>query len=124
MYEEYFAFIYIGLIGTLFLVGLKIFYTWKLANFKAKAQVEKRKAQEIPDDELEQYIKNPEETLKALMAKREIFVKSNDVGQLQAIDAQIKGLELITRIPAPARPAVMRIFKKTLKSVEGMIEGI
>ena len=124
MYEEFFPFIYIGLGGALFLVGLKIYYTWKLANFKAKAVIQKKKEQDLPDNELDAYVNNPEETLKTLMAQREVFEKEHDAGKLGAIDAQIKGLELICKIPKPIRPAALRVIKKGLKSVEGMVEGI
>ena len=124
MYEEFFVFIYIGLLGTMFLIGLRIFYTWKLANFKARATIQKKKDQDLPDDELEAYIRNPEETLKTLMAQRQVFEKEHDAGKLGAIDAQIKGLELICKIPAPIRPAAFRVIKKGLKQVEGMVEGI
>ena len=121
MYEEYFNFIYIGFVVVAGLVGFKIIFSYKLAKFKAIEQREKRKEKELPDDELEQYIKNPEKTLEALMAQREVFKK--DPGKVGAIDAQIKGLELLCKIPAPIRPAAMRIMKKGLKSIEGLSDG-
>lgn len=124
MYEEFFPMIYGALFGIFLIAGLKIFYTWKLAKYKAVEQKERRKEKEIPDDELEAYIRNPEETLKTLMAQREVFAKEKDVGKLGAIDAQIKGLELICKIPGPVRPAALRIMKKGLKSIEGMVDGI
>ena len=108
MYEEFFPFIWDGIFGT----------------FATIEQKERRKEKDIPDDELDAYIKHPEETLKTLMAQREVFSKEKDVGKLGAIDAQIKGLELICKIPGPVRPAALRIMKKGLHSIEGMVDGI
>ena len=123
MYEEYFNFIYIGIIGALSVVSFKIIFTYKLAKFKAVEQKVRRQEKDVPDDELEAYIRHPEDTLKTLMAQREVFTKEKDVGKLGAIDAQIKGLELICKIPTPLRPAAVRIMKKGLKSIEGLSDG-
>ena len=123
MYEEYFNFIYLGFIVFAGLVGFKIIFSYKLAKYKAVEQKARRQEKEEPNDEMEAYIKHPEETLKTLMAQREVFVKEKDVGKMGAIDAQIKGLELLCKIPAPIRPAAMRIMKKGLKSIEGLSDG-
>ena len=122
MCEEYFNFVWAVLIIIASVTLTKIIFAYKLTKFKEVAKVQKKKDSEIPDDELEQYVKNPEKTLEALMAQREVF--KNDPGKVGAIDAQIKGLELLCKVPAPARPIVMRIMKKTLASAESMIGGM
>ena len=73
----------------------------------------------MPDDELAAYINNPEETIKILMSKRAL--NKGDAGANATIDQQIKMLEMVAKIPAPMRPTVVKLGKRLMSSIEGVM---
>ena len=53
------------------------------------------------------------------MAKRDLA--KGDAGQTQNIDSQIKMLEMVAKIPAPMRPTMVKLGKRLMSSIEGVI---
>lgn len=119
--EEFTGYIWVAILGTIGLIAFKIQRTWNIQRFKQQVTYEKQVAKEKPTDELSQYLQNPEATIEALMAQREVF--KNDTGKLASIDQQIKMLELVAKIPPPIRPTMVKLGKKLLSGIEGGLGG-
>ncbi len=59
------------------------------------------------------------ETIKILMAKRDL--NKGDAGANATIDQQIKMLEMVAKIPQPMRPTVVKLGKRLMSSIEGVM---
>jgi len=116
------------LIGlTAFLIFFWQFRKWNIEKYKEKnKQVtkEQKQAATIPDQDIQKYIAHPEETIVVLKAQRVIFEKSHDEKGIQGIDNQIKMLETLAQIPAPARPYVAKLGQVLMKKVSSMVEDL
>ena len=113
------GYLWVIIVGTFVLVGLRIWTRFRVNRFNAVVKEQRRKDREMPDDELEAYINNPEETIKILMAKRDL--NKGDAGANATIDQQIKMLEMVAKIPQPMRPTVVKLGKRLMSSIEGVM---
>jgi len=120
--EEYTNFIYliIGLASAILFVWQ--FRTWHVQRAdillkKYRAGIKEDVKLKVNDD-LDQYIKNPEETITALKADRKVKEIEKDQQGMDTIDMQIKAMQLLAQIPKPARKTVARIGGALLSKAE------
>jgi len=127
MIEEFANYIYliIGISG--FILGFWQFRKW----YESRANIQLKKYREgIKQDvklkvnnDLDQYINNPEETIAALKADRIIKEKEHDTKGIETIDLQIKAMQVLAQIPKPARKTVARLGGTLLAKAEKAIQG-
>lgn len=122
MLEEFSGYIWAAILGTIGVIAFKIQRTWNIQKHMEEIKYEKQIQKEKPSDELSQYLMNPEATIEALMAQREVF--KNDAGKTASIDQQIKMLQIVAKIPAPARPTIVKLGKKLIQGIESGLGGI
>jgi len=100
------------------------FRKWNIDKLKQSASNERSRLKDsdkVLDKDIQQYIANPEATIEALMKQRIIKEKSNDKKGIDMIDNQIKMLQVLAQIPAPARPYVAQMGQALMKKVTGIV---
>jgi len=113
-------------VGSFIVIGFWQFRKWNVEKFKEIQKTRKteiKEGKEILDKDMEQYIRNPEETITTLKAQRVIKEKSKDMKGIEIIDNQIKMLEILAQIPAPARPYAAKIGQAAMKKISGMVDS-
>jgi len=126
MIEEFSNYIWvlIGMGG--FIVGFWQFRKWNIEKLKQNNSNDKSKrkaALDIESPELQQYINNPEEAIKVLMADRVIKEKTNDKAGIDNIDYQIKGLQILSQIPKPMRPFAAKLGQTGMKKITSFVDS-
>jgi len=115
------------LIGiTSFIIFFWQFRKWNVEKFKEIQKTKKeelKRAPEIYDKDIQEYIRNPEETINMLKQQRAIKEKSKDQKGIELIDSQIKMLEVLAQIPAPVRPYAGKIGQALMKKVAGLVDN-
>ncbi len=125
MIEEFANYIYliIGISG--FIIGFWQFRKWNIEKFKEKNKQEVKKLKDSPliDQDLAQYINNPELAIKALMIDRAIKEKEGNTKGIESIDGNIKILGYLAQIPAPIRPFAAKLGQAGMKKVSAMVDS-
>jgi len=102
------------------------FRKWNIDKLKQSATNERARLKDsdkIVDQDIQEYISNPEATIEMLMKQRVIKEKSNDKKGIDMIDNQIKMLQVLAQIPAPARPYVAKMGQALMKKVTSMVDN-
>lgn len=102
------------------------FRKWNVEKFKEKQKTHKYEMKVKPselDQDLQQYINNPEEAIRVLMADRVVKEKENNTAGIESIDQQIQMLQFLVKIPRPLRPMASSIGKVAISKIEDMVKG-
>jgi len=78
---------------------------------------------EVLDQDIEQYIRNPEEAIKVLRADRAVKEREKNTKGIEIIDNQIKMLEILQQIPAPLRPYAAKMAQGGMKKLTHMVDS-
>jgi len=111
-------------------LGITFFWQFRKWNVEKFKEIQKAKntavknAPEKIDEDIQQYIRNPELTINALKQQRAIKEKEKDQKGIDVIDSQIKMLEILAQIPAPVRPYAGKIGQAMMKKVAGLVDNI
>jgi len=103
------------------------FRKWNVAKFIEKQKTQKYEMKVKPsqlDQDLQQYINNPEEAIRVLMADRAIKEKEHNTAGIESIDQQIKMLQYLIKIPRPLRPFASSIGKVAIDKIENIVKGL
>jgi len=72
---------------------------------------------------LQQYINNPEQAIKVLLADRIVKEREHNTKGIEVIDQQIKMLNYLVSIPAPIRPFVAKMGQAGMKKISAMVDS-
>jgi len=115
----------IGIGGAI--IGFWQFRKWNVEKFKEKQKTQKYEMKVKPSDldqDLQQYINNPEEAITVLMADRAVKEKEQNTAGIESIDQQIQMLQFLVKIPRPLRPFASSIGKVAINKIEGLVKGL
>jgi len=114
----------IGIVGAL--VFFKLFTKFNIEKYKEQQKTKKEQIKQqgdILDQDIQQYIKNPEEAIRVLMADRKVKEREHNTKGIDIIDNQIKMLEVLAQIPAPIRPYAAKIGQMGMRKLTNMVES-
>jgi len=109
------------------IIGFWQFRKWNVEKFKERQKTQKYEMKVRPselDQDLQQYINNPEEAIKVLMADRAVKEKENNTAGIESIDQQIQMLQFLVKIPRPLRPMASSIGKVAINKIEDIVKGL
>jgi len=112
--------------GSMALIFFKIFTKYNIAKYKEQQKTRKEEVKhqgDILEQDIQQYIKNPEEAIQVLRADRIVKEKDKNTKGIEIIDNQIKMLEVLAQIPAPIRPYAAKIGQVGMKKITQMVEN-
>jgi len=111
---------------TCFIIFFWQFRKWNIEKLKQHSSNDRARLKDqdkIVDQDIQQYIANPEKTIEMLMSKRAIHEKSHDTKSIDGIDNQIKMLQVLAQIPAPVRPYAAKIGQSLMKKVSAAVDN-
>jgi len=115
------------IISAFIVVGFWQFRKWNVAKFIERQKTHKYEMKIKPSDldqDLQQYINNPEEAIRVLMADRAVKEKEKNTAGIESIDQQIQMLQFLIKIPRPLRPMAASIGKVAVNKIEDLVKGL